>query len=150
MQPYNTLGVAPRLIPPNPPRCLPPQDEFNREKEDILETVRELSRQLKLKQLLMSACIPLEQLSKIERCSEWDEANESWRISRIQYAGNARAKNRGGRAGMPGAGSPLRSRGDHKKDKGAAAFNAVKAMASVYFSYDTDVPALDREYEEEQ
>jgi len=30
----------------------------------------------------MSACIPLDQLSKIERCSEWDENNEQWRISR--------------------------------------------------------------------
>ena len=40
------------------------QAEFSREKEDILETVRELSRQLKLKQLIMSTYIPLEQLSQ--------------------------------------------------------------------------------------
>ena len=37
----------------------------------------------------MSSFIPLEQLSKIERRSEWDEATETWRIARIQYAGNA-------------------------------------------------------------
>ena len=43
------------------------QAEFQREKEDILDTIRELSRQLKLKQLIMSSFIPLEQLSKIER-----------------------------------------------------------------------------------
>ena len=36
----------------------------------------------------MSACIPLDQLSRIERCSEWDEMDESWRISRLQYSGN--------------------------------------------------------------
>ena len=71
------------------------QAEFSREKEDILETVRELSRQLKLKQLIMSTYIPLEQLSKIERRSEWDEATETWRIARLQYAGNSmRAKRR--------------------------------------------------------
>ena len=62
------------------------QNEFQREKEDILDTVRELSRQLKLRQLIMTSYIPLEQLSKIERCSEWDEATEQWRINRLQYA----------------------------------------------------------------
>lgn len=105
---------------------------------------------MKLKQLLMSACIPLEQLSKIERCSEWDETNETWRISRIQYAGNARASKGGGRPGGPGAGSPLRGRGERKKEKQAGGFDAVKAMASVYFSYDTDVSSVhDRDHEDE-
>ncbi|EOD32389.1 hypothetical protein EMIHUDRAFT_230328 [Emiliania huxleyi CCMP1516] len=68
------------------------QKEFQREKEDLLDTIRELSRQLKLRQLLMSASIPIEQLSKIERCSEWDDANEQWRISRLHFAGNPAVK----------------------------------------------------------
>ena len=37
------------------------QNEFAREKEDILDTIRELSRQLKLRQLIMTSYIPLEQ-----------------------------------------------------------------------------------------
>ena len=74
------------------------QAEFSREKEDILETVRELSRQLKLKQLIMSTYIPLEQLSKIERRSEWDE-DRDLADRRLQYAGNPmRAKRRSRRA----------------------------------------------------
>jgi len=53
------------------------QAEFAREKEDILDTIRELTRQLKLKQLVMSAYIPLDQLSKIERCAESDLVGQS-------------------------------------------------------------------------
>mmetsp|Transcript_2008 Transcript_2008/g.5507 ORF Transcript_2008/g.5507 Transcript_2008/m.5507 type:complete len:98 (+) Transcript_2008:2007-2300(+) len=97
----------------------------------------------------MSSCIPLEQLSKIERCSEWDEANESWRISRIQYAGNMRAQ--GGRSDgvTPSAGSPLR-RGGVKGEKKGGAVNVVKAMAGAYFSYDAPVEPHYLAYEDEQ
>ena len=112
------------------------QAEFSREKEDILETVRELSRQLKLKQLIMSTYIPLEQLSKIERRSEWDEATETWRIARLQYAGNSmRAKRREPpRAPDSPADSPTRRRG---VDAAAAPPlpDVAKEMAGVYFSY---------------
>ena len=111
------------------------QAEFSREKEDILETVRELSRQLKLKQLIMSTYIPLEQLSKIERRSEWDEATETWRIASLQYAGNSmRAKRREPpRAPDSPADSPTRRRG-----VGAAAAPPLpdgEGVAGVYFSY---------------
>lgn len=114
------------------------QNEFQREKEDILDTVRELSRQLKLRQLIMTSYIPLEQLSKIERCSEWDEATEQWRINRLQYAGN-KVKKRGGDGGADS--SPMRNRkGGSKEDAPVADIST--AMSAVFFSYDPDPEAM--------
>ena len=116
------------------------QDEFAREKEDILDTIRKLSRQLKLRQLVMTSYIPLEQLSKIERCSEWDEATEGWRISRLQFAGNRmRAKReKEGKANLaaPEA-SAMRLRNVDGK-KSVTMPDVSAAMAAVYFSYDSE------------
>jgi|UniRef100_A0A7S3STU7 hypothetical protein len=118
------------------------QKEFQREKEDLLDTIRELSRQLKLRQLLMSASIPIEQLSKIERCSEWDDANEQWRISRLHFAGNPCAQ-RGDRRPPPAGygGGPLRARAAAAGGKPTRPYSAVKAMSSVYFSYSNPAPS---------
>jgi len=119
------------------------QNEFQREKEDILDTIRELSRQLKLKQLIMSACIPLDQLSRIERCSEWDEANEQWRISRLHHAGNNQNKK------AAKEGSRLRRKG--VDDGGPLPFDMAKAMQSIYFSYaETDQAIPEEAMSEEQ
>jgi kinesin family protein 3/17 len=117
------------------------QEEANREKESILESIRELSRQLKLKQLIMGAFIPLDELSKIERCSEWDDATEQWRISRLQYAGNPRAKSAGRVSMSPGQSSPLARRtasatnNDPEQRRDARLFDAAASMASVFFTY---------------
>ena len=78
----------------------------------------------------MSASIPLDQLSRIERCSEWDDTNETWRISRLQYAGNNAKPSR---AGDPGA-SPMRRRAQDARD-GADAPDPSKNLAAAYFSY---------------
>jgi len=119
------------------------QDEFQREKEDILDTIRRLSKQQALRQLIMTSYIPLDQLSKIERCSEWDEATEGWRISRLQYAGNKMRSKREGKGGSSRAGapaadaSPLRMRASNGKDAPPMP-DVAKAMAAVYFSYESE------------
>merc|ERR1711988_805170 len=90
------------------------QDEYSQEKEDILDTIRKLSKQQALRQLIMTSYIPLDQLSKIERCSEWDEASEGWRISRLQYAGNkmrAKREAKGSQKEATPDASPMRARG---------------------------------------
>jgi len=124
------------------------QNEFQREKEDILDTIRELSRQLKLRQLIMTSYIPLEQLSKIERCSEWDEATEQWRINRLQYAGNKVKRRAEGGADA----SPMRNRKGKQSAKSAEkpALDISKAMAAVYFSYEPDPEAMAEADPEEQ
>lgn len=116
------------------------QEEHAREKEDILDTIRELSRQLKLKQLVMSSFIPLDQLSKIERCSEWDEQNEQWRISRLQYAGNKAKKREEASSKGKGRKTPEQSAAE------PPLLDAAKAMGQVFFSYaETDAAAPEGE-----
>ena len=95
-----------------------------------------------LKQLIMTSYIPLDQLSKIERCSEWDEASEGWRISRLQYAGNqmrAKREAKGGREEAAPDASPMRARslGGGKGDAPPVP-DVAKAMAAVYFSYEAE------------
>eukprot|EP00736_Rhodelphis_marinus_P006371 Rmarinus@m.27920 len=64
------------------------QEVFWREKEELLDTVRELQAQLKLKHLIVMNFIPLEEVEKLERRAHWDEEREDWAISRIALAGN--------------------------------------------------------------
>ncbi len=54
----------------------------------MLETIRELSKQLKLKLLVINNFIPPEDLSHIERRAEWDQEVGDWTIANVQYAGN--------------------------------------------------------------
>jgi len=93
----------------------------------------------------MTSYIPLDQLSKIERCSEWDEASEGWRISRLQYSGNKMRAKRDAK-GATGANavdaSPLRMRSARAKEAPAAP-DVSKAMAAVYFSYEADPEAAE-------
>lgn len=114
------------------------------EKEDILDTIRKLSKQQALRQLIMTSYIPLDQLSKIERCSEWDEANEGWRISRLQYAGNKMRAKRDAKGGAGAAAavdaSPLRMRSARAKEAPTAP-DVSNAMSAVYFSYEADPTA---------
>jgi len=121
------------------------QDEFNREKEDILDTIRKLSKQQALRQLIMTSYIPLDQLSKIERCSEWDEANEGWRISRLQYAGNkmrAKREAKGAREEAAPDASPMRARSVGTRGDDAPPLpDVAKAMSAVYFSYEAEPAA---------
>eukprot|EP00232_Nephroselmis_pyriformis_P005630 CAMPEP_0182914054 /NCGR_PEP_ID=MMETSP0034_2-20130328/38355_1 /TAXON_ID=156128 /ORGANISM="Nephroselmis pyriformis, Strain CCMP717" /LENGTH=720 /DNA_ID=CAMNT_0025050787 /DNA_START=56 /DNA_END=2214 /DNA_ORIENTATION=+ len=64
------------------------EEEFQREREDLLDTIRSLTQQIKLKDLVASSFIPPEEQHKIVQRAHWDEANEAWIIERIQYAGN--------------------------------------------------------------
>ena len=94
----------------------------------------------------MSSFIPLEQLSKIERRSEWDEATETWRIARIQYAGNAMRHKRRDPPRSPetGVNSPTSRRG-LDSGEGPAPPDIATELSSVYFSYQPDPSALAEE-----
>lgn len=62
--------------------------EQQREREDMLETVRELTSEIKLRQALIQGFVPLEELGIIYDCSEYDVVAEKWKISQIAHAGN--------------------------------------------------------------
>ncbi|ORZ31702.1 P-loop containing nucleoside triphosphate hydrolase protein [Catenaria anguillulae PL171] len=54
--------------------------EYQREREDLLDTIRDLSRELKLKMKLVDRFIPVKELQLIESNAAWDEVNEQWHI----------------------------------------------------------------------
>lgn len=54
------------------------QDEFYREREDMLDTIRELTRQIRLRQLIMDTFVPAEDLFKVEKRAYWDGDSDQW------------------------------------------------------------------------
>jgi len=64
------------------------QEEFQAEREDMLDTIRQLSRQLKLKELLLENFVPPEDSAKLERRARWDDDHDAWFVPRLDLAGN--------------------------------------------------------------
>ncbi|KAI9190363.1 hypothetical protein H9P43_001797 [Blastocladiella emersonii ATCC 22665] len=63
-------------------------EEYQREREDLLDTIRDLSRELKFKMKLVERFIPDRELHWIESNAEWDEVNEQWHVRFAAHAGN--------------------------------------------------------------
>ncbi|RLN59278.1 hypothetical protein BBJ28_00013436 [Nothophytophthora sp. Chile5] len=61
--------------------------EFQAEKEDMLDTVRELTRQLKLKHLLLSHFVPLDEAVALEKRARFDADLDDWQVSRLESKG---------------------------------------------------------------
>eukprot|EP00656_Telonema_subtile_P020540 TRINITY_DN2164_c0_g1_i1.p1 TRINITY_DN2164_c0_g1~~TRINITY_DN2164_c0_g1_i1.p1 ORF type:complete len:807 (-),score=268.75 TRINITY_DN2164_c0_g1_i1:182-2602(-) len=64
------------------------QDEFQAERDAMLETIRDLQKQLKYSNLVIDNFIPWEHLEKLEMCSKWDELQTEWLIDHVEHAGN--------------------------------------------------------------
>lgn len=90
------------------------QEEFQREREILLDDIRQLTREMKLKNLIIDSFIPPEELEKIHRRSMWDEHEDTWQVERLPYAGNhvrarrtaelvKQRKEQGGEVQIPGA-----------------------------------------------
>lgn len=54
----------------------------------MLETIRDLQKQLKYSNLVIDNFIPWEHLEKLEMCSKWDELQNEWLIEHVEHAGN--------------------------------------------------------------
>jgi len=64
------------------------QDEINRERESYQEQIRELTRQLKLKSIVMDNFIPNDEINKIELRAQWSEEIDDWILPNLQLSGN--------------------------------------------------------------
>ena len=64
------------------------QEEFNREREVILEDIRNLNKQLKLNAFILERYIPEDAVKRIEKWAVYDEVQGKWSIRRLDYAGN--------------------------------------------------------------
>ncbi|KAI9204425.1 P-loop containing nucleoside triphosphate hydrolase protein [Polychytrium aggregatum] len=64
------------------------QEEHQRTRESLLETIRDLTRELKLQMLIINSFVPDDEQNLIEECAEYDESADKWRIAHIAHAGN--------------------------------------------------------------
>lgn len=68
------------------------QELFSREREDLLEVVRSLARELKLKMLVLDACMPEEELTFLEQNAVWREDLGVWTFKGIDLGEQGTAK----------------------------------------------------------
>lgn len=64
------------------------QQEQQREKEGIYESIRTLSRELALCELVLDSYIPKEYQSMIQRFTHWNEDIGEWQLKCVAYTGN--------------------------------------------------------------
>ncbi len=55
-------------------------EDFDRERNDMYDTIYELTNQLKLKNMIIDYFIPLEEFKKYEKIAEWNEEINDWTI----------------------------------------------------------------------
>lgn len=65
------------------------QSSFQREREDLLEDIHILTRQIKLKDLLIASYIPPHHQQCIMQHCTWDDMQQCWQIEHLHLAGNA-------------------------------------------------------------
>ena len=77
------------------------------EKEDMLETIRDLNRQLKLKSLVLANFVPADGAAQVEQRAVWNEEREDWDLPRLEVGPSAQPSRaapqsaRGGAGGSP-------------------------------------------------
>jgi kinesin family member 3B len=64
------------------------EEEFQREREGLLDMMREHARNAKLKQAILEAFVPPQELERLEASAEWDEETETWSIRGSHLGGN--------------------------------------------------------------
>ncbi len=57
------------------------EDDFDRERNDMYDTIYELTNQLKLKNMIIEYMIPPEEYRKYEKIAEWNDEVNDWVIS---------------------------------------------------------------------
>ena len=111
------------------------QEEFQREREDMLETIRQLSRQLKLKELLMNNFVPPEEERKLERCACWNHEKDSWDLVSSEFSGN---HHHGPSADSLAISLTQERDSPHRKDCGDRALALSTAVPNPYHHYSCD------------
>ncbi|KAK9824688.1 hypothetical protein WJX72_012423 [[Myrmecia] bisecta] len=71
-------------------------DEWAHEKEDLLDSLRELHQQMALKNLVIEAFIPQREVQKVTKRAAWDEEHQTWVLQRLSDTTNQRNGSGGG------------------------------------------------------
>lgn len=61
---------------------------IHREREDMMDRIRELTREIRLKHLIIDQFIPAGEYMKIERRAEWNDQVDDWMIPNVEFTGN--------------------------------------------------------------
>jgi kinesin family protein 3/17 len=95
------------------------QEQFQREREGMLEDYRILTQQIKLKNLIIACFIPPDYQDKIMQHCHWQDYEGAWNIDFLNYAGNA-----------------IRAHQEmHAHDAAHGGTSEEEKLANVYFSY---------------
>lgn len=60
----------------------------HREREDLMDRIRELTREIRLKHLIIDQFIPALEYMKVESRASWDDEVNDWLIPNVEYTGN--------------------------------------------------------------
>jgi kinesin family protein 3/17 len=68
------------------------QKERERQTQDMMDNIRQLSRELRLHMLVIDSFIPPEFQDQIEQRAQWDEASGEWQVPGVAYTGNSMSR----------------------------------------------------------
>ena len=84
------------------------QGEFETERSDMLDTIRQLTRNMKLKEIIINNFVPEDYAKSIERRAVWSDEDDTWHIARLELSGNRIATKSVGPGGRPISSNKLR------------------------------------------
>lgn len=64
------------------------QDVIHKEREDLMDRIRELTREIRLKHLMIDQFIPAQEYMRIERRAEWSDDVNEWVLPNMEFTGN--------------------------------------------------------------
>ena len=70
------------------------ETEMQRQREELMDRIRGLTRQIRLKHLIIDSYIPAAEYMKIERRALWDQETKQYTIQKIEFTGNYIKKNK--------------------------------------------------------
>ncbi|KAI9103234.1 P-loop containing nucleoside triphosphate hydrolase protein [Phlyctochytrium arcticum] len=112
------------------------QEEHQREREQLLDTVRDLTRDLKLRMLVIDSFVPRDSLELLESFAEYDETSEKWRLAHIAHAGNNIRGKRSLVSGLPLHREHYGAGGDQGMDGDEAPWDPMAAFPDPYLTYE--------------
>jgi len=111
------------------------QKEFQAEREDLLETIRDLQKQIGLVDLTIERFIPMERYQDILERAYFDEANQEWIIHHLDLAGFGSKRVRPTRKRT--ISDSVRGHGGPEQEDDIAMITSVQ-KPNVYFIYTED------------
>ena len=63
-------------------------DIIHREREDLMERIRELTRDIRKQHLIIDQFIPASEYMRTEKRAEWSDDINDWVLPNVEYTGN--------------------------------------------------------------